>query len=165
MRSQNMRSSYEPPRLSQTPGHVAAFLSRVQHSRTLRRFEDVFNQGTIIPRRAIQVLSDHSAVPSPDETRGQIRPPLSIFPRSYPNNGRNNFRYTLTDSPPRMYNCECVREMQLRYPAFRIIFECSRIELIPDWFPRTDFKNDFYSNFSSIRDKIIFSYTEKNTKS
>ena len=58
---------------------AATFLSRIQHSRTLHRFEDVFNQGTIIPRRAIQVLSDQSAVPSPDETRGQIRPPLSIL--------------------------------------------------------------------------------------
>lgn len=100
--------------------HTAAFLPRVQHSRTLRRFEDVFNQGTIIPRRAIQVLSDQSAVPSPDETRGQIRPPLyPILPRSYPNNDRNNFRYTLGGGPPRMYN-GCVREMQLRYPVFRI---------------------------------------------
>lgn len=36
---------------------------------TLRRFEDVFNQGTIIPPRAIQVLSDQSAVSSLDETR------------------------------------------------------------------------------------------------
>lgn len=44
---------------------------------TLRRFEDVFNQGTIIPRRAIQVLSDQSAVSSPDETRLEIRPSLS----------------------------------------------------------------------------------------
>lgn len=36
---------------------------------TLRRFEDVFNQGTIILRRAIQVLSDQPAVSSLDETR------------------------------------------------------------------------------------------------
>lgn len=61
--------------------------------------EDVFNQGTIIPRRAIEVLSDHPAVSS-CATRHAARfvpLPLSYHTCPYSNNDRNNFRHPLGD--------------------------------------------------------------------
>lgn len=154
-----MRNGCAPPRLSQTwdkPPPSFLEYSIVAPSVDSRTFS-IKGQSSLDEQSKFYRINP----PFRPSTRHAVR---FVFPSTLSSLVLIRTTTGITSATPsvmahRMYNASRMRVRDaITLSRISNNIECSRIELIPDWFLHTDLRNDFRSNFS-LKDQRIKSFS------